>query len=218
MSRFRKKKPYYRKRRSSTNFEKRVRAIAKKVNKVDKEIKTIDTSYGSNDPINGTSYFMLLSGVAQGDTADTREGNQISIRSVQIRGYVESDDTPVNDTVCRIIIFRWRRVEGAANPVIADLLDTDWVNELRNWAHRKDFRILWDKRILLPKIPLATCTSKRLFEKYIKFKNPIIATFEGAAAPVANCLNNHLFMCLMCDQANLSQANWEINNRVTFTD
>lgn len=91
-----------------------------------------------------------LTYIAQGDTASSRDGNVISIRSIHLRGLVYFTND-VNEAVsCRILIVKDKQQVSDTAPAITDILDTTVVSnditQMYNYpAQEKRFKILYDK-------------------------------------------------------------------------
>lgn len=87
-----------------------------------------------------------LSDVPQGDTSLTRDGSQLSIRSLEFDFTIYSSGI---DNTIRIIIFQWFPDDTVA-PIVTDILTSPagsfLTNAYYNHDNRFNYRILYDKR------------------------------------------------------------------------
>lgn len=116
---------------------------------VNVEFKFIDQVTTDNP---GTSVFagQLLNGLTQGDTASTREGRQIRMKSVElmIRANLHASATR---STCRILLVLDKQANGSTMTAAQCLENTSVgnVDAMRNLDNRKRFVILMDKRFVL---------------------------------------------------------------------
>jgi hypothetical protein len=131
--------------------EKEIRALAKRLDKVMLELKYLaqnDNTYSSIS-YSGTDFLQVLTNVPQGDTDSTRDGDQITLHSIEFRlGLKISTTTPC---FMRVILFQWR---PATIPLYASVL-IDQHNTsnapLTTYQHdtRQEYNILFDRLIEL---------------------------------------------------------------------
>lgn len=184
------------------------------------ELKKLDTSYGASTPIAGTGDVQLISGIAVGDTDITRDGNFITVKSIELFGQVEGDPNVTEDTVALLDVFRTYNTRGT-NPAITNALyESESVVALRDFDHIKEHQLLYSKRMVLPMRALAASIviPKRTFYFKKNFKNPIPVRYDGITAVVADCTLNHFYVVMRTDQANTFQPAWTWAARLTFTD
>jgi len=186
------------------------------------EKKVIETAVQSTGLVN-TGVITLLNGVAQGDDFDSREGRQITVKSVQVRGYfdklVYTDQAAAH---CRMLIIMDQQTNGAA-PTMADILqDADEPLSFMNLNNRERFKVLADVHTVLGAqnatggFALTTQGDNAWFDIYKRVS--FNTTFGGTAATVASIQKNAIFAVLLSDDAvnTISRCNWIA--RVRFTD
>ncbi len=113
------------------------------------EYKTIRTAIPS--PASTTSVITSITGIAQGDTTNTRNGNKIKVMSVQLKGAICANDS-ANTTLYRMLIFSDNSGEATA-PVITDLFDSAsdfYQGKLKSDVQNKNtqYRVILD--LILP--------------------------------------------------------------------
>ncbi len=156
------------------------KAIAKRalreVNKIKSNIETkhfIQTQAMS--PVAGTATIAHLSAISGGDTVQSRDGDMVSAKSLQIRGTIQLIDptgTFENDVV-RIIVFIDKNGEVVRTDLDELLDDPTNLNALRDPTHMNDFRVLMDKTVTFQNLSLNTDSSIRFFSFFKRFKRPI---------------------------------------------
>jgi len=94
--------------RESSAPEREIRKLAKRLDKVMLELKYFalaDDSYGSIS-YNGTDFIQPITTIPQGDTDNTRDGDQVTLHSIEFRLSIKiSTTTP---TFLRVIMFQWK--------------------------------------------------------------------------------------------------------------
>jgi len=186
------------------------------------EKKVIETAVQSTGLVN-TGVITLLNGVAQGDDFDSREGRQITVKSVQVRGYfdklVYTDQAAAH---CRMLVIMDQQTNGAA-PTMADILqDADEPLSFMNLNNRERFKVLADVHTVLGAqnatggFALTTQGDNAWFDIYKRVS--FNTTFGGTGATVASIQKNAIFAVLLSDDAvnTISRCNWIA--RVRFTD
>ncbi len=93
-----------------------------------------------------------LSAVAQGDGESNRDGRKYTIKSVHIRGFIEtavqeSQATPLSDILVRVVLVHDTQTNGAQLTAteVMDAGGTDDINSFRNLGFTKRFRVLDDQ-------------------------------------------------------------------------
>lgn len=113
------------------------------------ELKWKDTDV-SDTTIDTTEVFTLLNGMTKGTDVGNRVGRQITMRSVQFRGYFTAEDGDKGYSVFWAILYD--KQPNAAAPVWTDVYTTDAVYPLlRNLDNRKRFKILTSGWAVIPK-------------------------------------------------------------------
>jgi len=129
--------------------EKEIRALAHRLEKVMLELKYFaqaDATYSSVS-YNGTDFVQQLTPVPQGDTDNQRDGDQITLESIEFRlGIKVSTTTP---TFLRVILFQWK---PATTPVYANILQDQHNTSLAalasyNHDTRQLYHVLFDRLV-----------------------------------------------------------------------
>lgn len=140
----------------------RISTINKKIKKIEDsiELKYIDVLY--NNDIDTVGDVVLLNGIANGDTASNRTGNEVMLTSIQFRMGINTNAANVNGgQSVRCIVFWDKQANGALpqlagtpgpisttgllnNSVVTDLVYSPYMYEAQ-----ERFRILYDKIITL---------------------------------------------------------------------
>lgn len=112
------------------------------------EVKYFNSSYTT--PLVAAGDVFPLTNIAQGDTALTRDGNDITLRSVRVIGSVSlSSDVPqsvAGSQTYRMIIFQDKQQVADTDPAVTDVLLTAGVYSPYNYpAVKERFKILHDK-------------------------------------------------------------------------
>jgi len=227
-SSFRRRKPTYRKRvaPSTKRITKVVKALSVKADRKDAKVWR-PTSYNSFVPATATTVG-LLTGIAQGDNDNQRNGNKIKVLGLDFYGHMAlpTNPTPASwNDVIRVIIFKDRACNGALATASAILEDTSDVfspynedNLPRNSPRR--FTILYDRMHVL-NATVATYTGsavesgtvRRPFRVHKKLNIPV--QFNSTAGAITELNNNNLGYLTICSQ-NASSMAFDI--QVSFCD
>lgn len=178
------------------------------------EWKAIDTSI-AGAAANTTGNIVLINGCVRGDDIEERDGRQINLRSVELRGKTSvTEETGVAQRH-RILLVLDKNPHGT-NPSIDDILKTNSTLALRNLDNRKRFKIIMDKTYALN--ASGEVGSGRLFKKYIKM------TYNtqyngGTAGTIADIESGALFIVLMGNKvAGITAGDTSMECRVRFTE
>ncbi|AUM61747.1 capsid [uncultured virus] len=174
------------------------------------EFKVVD-SVGST-AVSTTATLTLLNGLAEGDSATTRDGRQVLFKSLQLyeRGTLHASAT---NTTIRSIIFLDKQPNETA-PTAAALLATavaGGVDAFRNLDNRKRFVILHDSRMVL-----STDFPERVHEHYKKMS--LVSQYDsGNAGTIADITSNSLYLLQISDEATNTPTQI-FNVRLRFID
>lgn len=127
--------PYKRRYRKKRSYKgsKSIASLALRVamrNKKAQEIKTTASSHSGL--VSNTGVVNLITGINEGTDYDDRVGKKITLRSLQIKGFMANNDSTLGDTtVIRLLIVRANGFSGVA-PTIGDILLNSNAYSLRN--------------------------------------------------------------------------------------
>lgn len=182
-----------------------------------KELKYVDTALTNQTPYAGTSTIQCISLIAQGDGPSARDGNEVYLHSCHYRFRIIDDLTNTNDSLFRIMIVKRKEATGS-NPAITDILTTDEFYDLRSFVNRRDIQVLHDKTFKMKESSNASDRSQVWIEKYMKFKKPILTTYNSTTASITVNETNELFIVLMCQNVQADACIWNGKTRVTFKE
>lgn len=128
------------------------------------EKKAIDVAVAGTN-VNTSGVFTILNACIQGTDFDERVGRKIIVKSVQIRGRIQTEPSLAGTATvatgsqqCRMILFVDMQPNGAA-PAVTDLLTNATPQAMLNLNNRDRFRILRDKVFVLdPYLRVDTAT------------------------------------------------------------
>lgn len=177
-----------------------------------------------NQDLNTTAGYILLNGLVPGTAATQRIGQNVSIKSIEVKLRMQVTPATGVDQFVRVIIALDRQPNAAA-PVIGDLLIGTSVTAPRNLNNRKRFKILMDKPYAMGGILNGAGTGSqtpnlRMLKKYIKFKRPIVTEYNtGNAGTVADIASNSLYLfTLGTEVAGNTDTNMLGYIRIRYTD
>jgi hypothetical protein len=168
----------------------------------------VDNTYGSIS-YNGTDFMQLMTGVPQGDTDQTRDGDRLFLKKFRFRvGCKIGTTTPV---FLRVICFQWF---PTTTPVYANIL-LDQHNTscapLSDFTHdtRQEYKILSDDLVQLDTVAHPAYCVERSIEY---FPNPNIQFQSGGTSGT-----NHLYVMAVSDVAS-SGPQVVLFTKTLFTD
>lgn len=186
--------------------------IRKLIN-VEQKYKELST----NPSYSNTGSITYLSGLDQGDTTITREGNSIKIQKFYLKFFAKHN--PANTGTCthRAMVVRDLQNQGAtivANDVLetvgsayAPIAFKDFVNGPHM---NKRFAVVYDKLFV-------THPYKPIFKDEFSTNHDCHVYFRGGDGSVTSAGNGSYFLILLCsDSTNLPDA--YVNTRLEFTD
>lgn len=147
------KRTYKSKRPRRKSYKKRptTLSLSRKLNRLHKAIEYKHADHAMNAGISNVGYFTNLTNIPQGDEDLTRDGDKLTVTSVQLRLQLHGGDIPYNNV--RIIIFKWNNLYQTPN--LTDLLLTPttttavqpqcYLYNLDAIRARPGFKILWDR-------------------------------------------------------------------------
>lgn len=186
------------------------------------EFKAIYTHVNGFNPYNGgAGYFVLLNGTSQGDGLSSRDGRQITLRSVSIILQHRNNASATGDYPIRCILFIDREPHGVA-PTATDLLRTSEGQGLdeapRNLDYRNRFIILKDKWIQGD--PYNNNGALRThYHKFVKYRKLSLKTVYDASnnADITDINKGALYCFFFNGDSAFPPSAW-ISAVVRFTD
>lgn len=177
-------------------------------NVINSEKKTYDVEI-INSTQGTTGSIVELTGMAQGDDYNGRDGRSILLKSLEVKG-VMVRNTSSTSTIIRIILFKDNNADGS-NPTALELLTTDSNNSLRNAAphNMKRFHIYVDKVYMLDaaKSNLAKFDFYKELNHHVKY-----------ASSAASTSNEGSLWCYLVSNDGINSPSITLRSRVRYYD
>lgn len=186
-----------------------------------KELKYIDTNLGKACDTTGSVTALNL--IAVGDDNTTRDGREVVIKSVQMKGFL----TRVDDTVgvaqyCRVMLVWDNAVNSGSIATIAQILTSSTGTAFPLIDNAARFTILSDQTLVLGTYndtgsysTVETPGSQKI-DLYLKINQ--VTKYSGTTAAIGSIQNGALL--LVCVSTNAASSGAVVNGqvRVRFTD
>lgn len=199
--------PIYRKQKK---LNKREKIQVKRMITRTQEIKYFDQTL-VNVSFDYSGVLYNLTPINQGNTDTDRNGDQVMLKYVSIRGYLQASATSTYN-VCRIIVFQWK---PNSTPAISDILNNiasvNAPNSFYLWDKRQQYTVLWDKRYIVQGTDRqAALFSKKIYGKKLRKK----LQFLGGG----NSSDNRVYIIAISDDGGTPYPAWTWQSRVAYTD
>ncbi len=155
----------------------------------------------------GSNVLTLLTGITTGDDDDTREGNQIHIEKIHIKGYVQKVANNSAASWARIMLVRARDTKGAnvlSDQILSDDFSYDFIKDqlTLNGKGKRPLDIVWDREIVL------ASDDHEIFKFEKVYRAPLteITTYSGANSAITSTLANHYFLLIMQSRVTTSDV------------
>lgn len=205
-SKFQKKKLPFAKRKIDDAQNKRIIKVEKKVTALARqsEVKFRDVFVNNVavDSIPDATQMILLNGIPQEDdapTPNTREGDQVRLTSLQIRGTFDINQNVNVGTILRMIIFWDTQAKGVA-PTVDDVLDattiTTYLHAPYDYESIARIRVIYDKLTFAHPVVQATQSDTN---SAVGTANTITTTLFGSVRKpfrIYKKLNKQIYMGL----------------------
>ncbi len=175
-----------------------------------KEHNLITTSVPIVDIV-GTIY--QLTNIPQGDTTQTRDGNQCKLTAINIKGIYNIHASATNSFV-RIILVLDKQTNQAIYATSDLLLDTtaqDSINSPLQLNNRHRFVVLYDKVFLVSN----SGTGARKINIYKKLQIPI--RFDNSAGAISSLTSNSLSVIFISNEST-NRPNLSFISRIRYVD
>jgi len=177
---------------------------------------------------------VLLNGLQQGDTKNTRDKDLAQFTSLQFKGYVQHDPDSVVSSICRIMLV-WDKFPKGAAPVIGDMLNVQapFVGLALVAPYNEDnferFHFIMDKKFVLnPNVVATTVVATGVVSQYqavtkwIEKKIKLSRTTNyglGNAGTIADISKNSLYIvCISNIAAGVQPPSLAAGIRLYFKD
>lgn len=173
--------------------------------------------FSGTPAVDTTGSIVTLNGIARGDSISERIGRKVQMRSVHIRGHMQSTTTTGTAQMGRVLLVYDRQTNGAV-PGITDVLDAIGSTSHRNLSTTMRFRVLMDR--LYP-LPDQTGDGEHLqlpVNEYMKINLPVHFN-NGDAGTVADITTGGLYLITLGDNAaGVTAGTFAVKTRVRYTD
>lgn len=185
------------------------------------ELKYVDVAQAVY-PCDTTGSVTCLNLIAVGDDNTTRDGRQVTIKSVQLHGSVRPEDDNTGVTKARVMLVWDNAVNSGTIATIAQILSaaTGTAFPLVDNANR--FTVLVDRTFTVGAISnVATQTyaqSPTVYDLEVYKKLDCVTQYSGTTAAIGSIQNGALLLVTIGSSAAGSAANALIASRVRFVD
>lgn len=174
------------------------------------EFKRVDTS--SSFTPGTTGQLLHLSPIAQGDSVLNRDGNQVKIKSVEIRAFFQLHSDADFDAIRFIPLIDLR--SDSTSITVADVLASSGVSvntlSFRNLDNRTRFVVLKD----FPPITMTQKSTTAVYKHWYK-KLDLKSIWDGGASTDVQA--KQLYLLILCKE-NDHKSTIDVRTRVRFID
>lgn len=207
---------YQKKKPTLQRLEKRIENVYRNIKQ---EIKVHDSVYTVNPTRNDSAAnnMRALTAIAQGDTDITRDGLQINVKSIQVKGqiYMNLGGGVTQSQSVRMIIFRDNNYLNGTVPNPSMVLESgpfgtsDAPFAMRNRRERERFKIIYDKLFTFSN----NGTNTQVFNIYRR-----VNTKTTYADITNSAYGKNTFWLLLVSGQDTSLPTANVISRVSFTD
>jgi len=186
-----------------------------------RELKYLDTANASY-ACDTTGSVTCLNLIPVGDDNNTRDGRQITIKSVQGRGIVRPQDNTTTFTLARVMLVWDNAVNSGTIATIANILTASSSKSFPLIDNAQRFTVLYDSTFALGGISdVATQTfagSPTVQEFSVYKKMNSVVQYSGTTAAIGSIQNGGLLLVTIGDQGAANAADLSAAFRIRFTD
>jgi len=187
-----------------------------------KELKYVDTNIAQACDTTGAVTALNL--LAVGDDNNTRDGREVTIKSVQLNAALYTQDSDVGAGVCRVVLVWDNAVNSGTIATIAQIFTaaTDLSSAFPLIDNNQRFTILWDSKLAMgEKVSTATqaivMTPNVTPVNFYKKLN-CVTKYSGTSAAIGSIQNGGLLLVTFGRQATGAGYSLVGSARVRFTD
>jgi len=186
-----------------------------------RELKYVDIASAAY-ACDTTGSVTALNLLAIGDDNTTRDGRQVTIKSVQVRGLIRPNDSIVNPSLARVMLVWDNAVNSGTIATIAQILTAADSKSFPLIDNSNRFTILSDDSFALAEqsstatqsfagAPMVHC-----YEKYLRINQ--VTQYSGTTAAIGSIQNGALYLVTIGSQAAGAGSTLDAATRVRFTD
>lgn len=170
-----------------------------------------ELKYGTSTYTNTVSYtgtIQSLCDISQGDSDTTRDGDSLTISSLELRGFFVAGDAY---NVCRVMLVQWFPTDGVAPTISQILVNTGNLYasiSVKAHDYRQQFKVLYDKILVVN-----TYNPTKMFYKKVYPKRRKIQYVAGT-----NTGNNKIYIIMISDSSAVSHPSVYYDNKILFKD
>lgn len=185
-----------------------------------KELKFVDVAAATYVG-DTTGTITLLNGIAVGDDFTTRDGRQVTIKSVQVRGRVGPVDAGMVFNKSRLLLV-WDNAANGAAATIADVLNAASSQSFPLVNNANRFTILVDRPFTIGGFDTTATQAYSMapachdIEIYKRIDS--VTQYSGTGATIASVQNGALYMITIGDVAAGLGSVFGVTTRVRFCD
>lgn len=170
-----------------------------------------------------TGSVTALNLLAVGDDNTSRDGRQVCIKSVQLKGFVRPyDQATVTPQKGRLMLVWDNAVNSGSIATIAQILSASTANAFPLVDNANRFTILYDKSFCLAATNDAASSyaigSPNILDINVYKKINQITQYSGTTAAIGSIQNGGLLMVTVGDKTATNGCTFEIASRIRFTD
>lgn len=186
-----------------------------------KELKYVDTA-NAVYACDTTGSVTCLNLIAVGDDNNTRDGRQVTIKSVQIHGYLSPFDTQTTPHKARVLLVWDNAANSGTIATIAMIMEAANGNSFPKVDNANRFTVLVDRVFTMGSVDsTATATwwaanATADLEIYKKINQ--ITQYSGTTAAIGSIQNGSLLLVTLGTNASGGSSNLTAACRVRFTD
>jgi len=169
-----------------------------------REIKYFAGNYSTPQAVD-TGVIIPLAAIAQGDTQTTRDGNMISLRSIRLMGYFESQPTAGGSfAMYRVILFTDKQQIADTPPAVGDVLAATQMTSPYNQQFQRRFKISYDKTFSINNYPAApgappVITNQGQVKTWNKWFFPTMKRLYFNGAGPTDYQKNSPYLLIICE-------------------
>lgn len=181
------------------------------------ELKFVDTA-AANYGCDTTGSVTPLNLLAIGDDYNTRDGRQVTIKSVQLKGLIKPTGTSTTNNKARVMLVWDNANNGGSGATIAQILSasSSYGFPLVNNAQR--FTILMDRTYAVGFFGAAATASPVTYDLEFYKKMNAVVQYSDTTAAITSIQNGALLLVTIGDQVAASGSVATISARVRFVD
>jgi len=177
------------------------------------EFKSVDTNVAM--AANVTTSVQLLNGIARGDDINQRNGREVTMKSIQLKGFMMATAGTGADQLIRTLIVYDRQTNAAALTALQVLTLADPIAP-RNLENRRRFKILWDKTATIN--AASEPGTMRYFEWYRRLAHPITFNTDGGATVAAITTGSLYAITIGTNAVGATAGYSQFNCRIRYVD